>query len=107
MIQFIELVPVVVENENYEQEKKEFESADEFDKNIFGPPDKKIVRHENNPINYLFPWSDFENTKQIELFGKAYSVACVGPKEFDIQTGEDEFDQPVTTFIQKIYIQKL
>lgn len=105
MIQFIELVPFTIQNEHY---KEEYASWKENDA-MFGhtPPDEYFIRHENKPINYAFPWSDYENTKQVILFGKMYSVACVGPKEYDIITGEDEFDQPITTFVQKIYIEEI
>lgn len=103
MIQFIELVPVEVENENWEQEQEEFLNSREFGA---VPPQKKFIRFENNAIDVLFPWSEFENTKQITINDINYSVECIGPKEYTTQYSSLINYTPVK-FIQKIYIREL
>jgi hypothetical protein len=97
MIQFIQVIPIEVTNENYEQDLRKWISEG----SQFGlHPNQSETRHENKTIERLFPWSEFEFTKQVTIDNEYYVVKCMGPKEY-ITSGS------LNSFIQKIYIQKL
>lgn len=90
MIQFIELVPVEVENENYKEDKEKFE-ADHFN----GFPQQKVTRHLNQVSMFMHPWVPLHLDEVITFWGEAYTVETIGPKMFE-----------AGTFVQQIYIKK-
>lgn len=90
MIQFIELVPVVVENENYTEEMKCFNLGTDF-----FPPDEKVTRHLNQVSMFMHPWVPLELDEIITFWGEAYTVQTIGPKMFE-----------AGNFVQQVYIKK-
>lgn len=90
MIQFIEITPIEVENENYADELREFEFN-------FGKPhpDKKHIRHINQVSMFMHPWVPLELDEIITFWGEAYTIQTIGPKMFE-----------AGTFVQQVYIKK-
>lgn len=95
MIQFIELVPVEVENPNYEEEMHDYNNASFTDALLMQAPEAKVLRHENKLIaEYEGPYILFHIDEILKIEDEYYIVTVIGPKEFS------------DTFVQSIYVKK-